>query len=182
MEDASGTLETDHAVFSCRTCDTVVLGPRDYVGDLRCCDGPLYEVTESSVQAQPPTIETLAQDVFGLPKNGFDICLCTVEQGAATVSNVAERLGYERSVITRYLNRLSERGLLQKTARIREGGGEINVYYPLPVEELNRETILSLYLWSASAADVLRETNDVNADMEADADQTSQKLATLVWD
>ncbi|MHC3438661.1 helix-turn-helix domain-containing protein [Natrialbaceae archaeon A-gly3] len=178
----TGEYTTGHAVFACRTCDNFALGSRDFLQEQSCCTEPLREVTDADVDVTTPTIETVAQQVFGLPKNGFDICQCTAEEGATTVAAVANRLDYDRSVVTRYLNTLTETGLLQKTARIRKQGGKVNVYYPLPGDELERETILGLYLWSASAAETLRDTTQSNARVEMDSGQRTQKLATVFWE
>lgn len=186
----TGDSTTDHAVFACRNCDNFVLGSREYLQTKECCNETLREVTESDVTPTTPTLETIAREVFGLPKNGFDICLCTIEEGAATVATIADRLGYDRSVITRYLNTLSETGLLQKTARIRKQGGEVNVYYPLPLDEIKREIILGLYLWSAAAAEAVDDMAEENVEngteesrkVEPNSSQGTQTLATVFWD
>ncbi|MCL7418015.1 MAG: hypothetical protein M8354_09275 [Halalkalicoccus sp.] len=170
-----------HAVFACDDCRNVLLGRRKFVRELQCCDEPLTELTDAAIDATTPTFETVVREVLGLPGSTDDICRYVIEAGAVTVTQVADELGYERSVITRYLNQLSDTGVLEKTTRIRERGGEINVYYALPVEEIERETIISLYLWASMAARAVDETNRTNAELVTNADVTTDKLATVFW-
>ncbi|SIS13713.1 Predicted transcriptional regulator [Natronorubrum thiooxidans] len=179
LDDDHGGRNLSHSVFACESCDTVILSRNDHADRLRCCDESLSEVATPDVAT--PTLETVSSEMFGLPKRGFDVSLRTSEIGAATVAQVADVLGNDRSVVTRYLNQLVDVGVLMKTRRVRKQGGDVNVYYPIPPTKMRRETILGCYAWAGMAADLLDEMNREHATLEAHSEHGTEKLAVMFW-
>lgn len=170
-----------HSVFTCDTCGSVVLCQRRYVDRIRCCDDSLREVATTSMETTTPTLETVSSEVFGLPKRGFDVYRSTSELGAATVAQVTEVLGNDRSVVTRYLNQFADVGMLEKTRRIRKEGGDVNVYYPISPTEMNQEMTLACYMWAGDAVDQLEGIYQEHADLKTSEKHGEKKLAAMFW-
>lgn len=170
-----------HSVFSCSTCDNFALSRRSLIHELHCCGQPLSEISNPDIETTTPTTESVSKEVFGLPKNGIEIYQRTSELGVTTVSEIATSIGNDRSVATRYLNQLADIGMLEKSTRIRRSGGEINVYYPISKQEINKRSLLSLYMWAATAADALDDATRMQTNYDTDGEQSSKKLSAVFW-
>ena len=167
-------------IFECPDCDNIVLALGRNDPPMYCHDEPMERVTDVEMNVQPPDVKQVLLQAFGLPKPGLDICLCVISDGPLTANDVAELPGYERSTITRYLNTLVEIGLLQKSQLNREEGGVVNVYHPVDLEKLRRETLVGFYVWAGEAAALIEETNTTQKDfLEANEDQS---LPDVFWD
>jgi predicted transcriptional regulator len=66
----------------------------------------MERATEIEMSVKPPGVREVLLDAFGLPKAGLDICLCVIGEGPLSPNEVVETLGYDRSTVTRYLNKL----------------------------------------------------------------------------
>jgi predicted transcriptional regulator len=111
------------------------------------------------MSVKPPDVRQVLLDAFGLPKTGLDICLCVIGEGPLSASEVAEQLGYDRTTVTRYLNRLVDLGLLRRSELNREEGGVVNVYHSVDLERMRRETLIGFYVWAGEAATLIEEAN-----------------------
>jgi predicted transcriptional regulator len=151
--------EREYNVYQCRSCENVVLTLHDCGGGMTCHGEEMVPVREAKMDVEPPKLREVLLNVFGLPKAGLDICLCVIDQGPLAPEEVAEQLGYDESTIRRYLNELSEIGLLIKQQLNREDGGFVNVYRPIDVEEMRRESLIGFYLWAGEAATLIEEAN-----------------------
>jgi predicted transcriptional regulator len=146
-------------VFECPDCDNVVLTLGQDEPPMSCHGEPMERVEDPSIQVKPPDIKQVLFEAFGLPKAGLDICLCVIGEGPLSASEVADELGYDRSTVTRYLNKLVELGLLDRSELNRESGGVVNVYHSVDLEEMRRETLLGFYVWAGEAAALIEDAN-----------------------
>lgn len=146
-------------VYGCQTCDNVILSLHGCGEGMTCHDEKMVPVTEAKMEIQPPNLRDVLLNVFGLPKVGLDICLCVIDDGPLSPNEVAEQLGYDESTIRRYLNQLTEIGLLTKMQLNREDGGFVNVYQPIDLEEMRQESLIGFYLWAGEAATLIEDAN-----------------------
>lgn len=167
-------------IFECPDCDNIVLALGRSDPPMACHDKPMVRVTDVEMGVKPPDVRQVLLQAFGLPKPGLDICLCVISDGPLSAGEVAELLGYERSTITRYLNTLVDIGLLQKSQLNREEGGVVNVYHPVDLERLRRETLVGFYVWAGEAAARIEEANLTQQDYLDQND--GEGLPEVFWD
>jgi len=151
--------DREYNVYECQNCDNVALTLYDCDGGMTCHGEEMVPVKEAKMDVEPPNLREVLLNVFGLPKAGLDICLCVIDEGPLSPEAVADQLGYDESTIRRYLNELSEIGLLIKSQLNREDGGFVNVYRPIDVGEMRRESLIGFYLWAGEAATLIEEAN-----------------------
>jgi len=151
--------DREYNVYTCQSCENVVLTLHDCGDGMTCHGETMAPVREAKMDVEPPKLREVLLNVFGLPKAGLDICLCVIDQGPLAPEEVADQLGYDESTIRRYLNELSEIGLLVKSQLNREDGGFVNVYRPIDVAEMRRESLIGFYLWAGEAATLIEEAN-----------------------
>ncbi|WP_336338260.1 helix-turn-helix domain-containing protein [Haloarcula brevis] len=158
-------------MFECATCGGVG------IGDTRpeCCDGPMETVGTAETAAAEPSLETLLRTVFDMSGTELDVCLCVMEGGELTVAELAERIGYDRSVVARHLNHLAEFGVVEKRRRIRPAGGHVYVYTPQPPdvvrERLRGEFLAWVRLATVQLDGLQREKVEAIADAGTDERQ-----------
>ena len=171
---------TRYDVFECRDCDNVVLALGREDSPMACHGDPMERVTEVEMSVRPPEVRQVLLDAFGLPKAGLDICLCVIGEGPLSANEVADTLGYDRSTVTRYLDKLVNLGLLRRSELNREGGGVVNVYHSVDLERMRRETLVGFYVWAGEAAALIEEANLTKQDyLDANPDQS---LPDIFWD
>ncbi|WP_435197394.1 helix-turn-helix domain-containing protein [Natronomonas sp. EA1] len=148
-------------IYECTVsdCDNVVLVVGNDDPPMSCHDQPMERVTEVDMSVKPPDVRQVLLQAFGLPKAGLDICLCVIGEGPLSANEVAEQLGYDRSTVTRYLNKLVELGLLRRSELNREGGGVVKVYHSVDLERMRRETLVGFYVWAGEAASLIEDAN-----------------------
>ncbi|MEF8863065.1 MAG: helix-turn-helix domain-containing protein [Haloarculaceae archaeon] len=169
-------------IYECSVsdCDNVVLVVGNDDPPMSCHDKPMERVTELDMSVKPPDVRQVLLQAFGLPKAGLDICLCVIGEGPLSANEVAEQLGYDRSTVTRYLNKLVELGLLRRSELNREGGGVVKVYHSVDLERMRRETLIGFYVWAGEAASLIEEANLTKQDyLEANPDR---ELTDIFWD
>jgi predicted transcriptional regulator len=146
-------------IYECPDCDNVVLTLGRDEPPMSCHGESMARVTDPSIRVNTPDVKQVLFEAFGLPKAGLDICLCVIGEGPLSASEVADELGYDRSTVTRYLNKLVELGLLDRSELNREAGGVVNVYHSVDLEEMRRETLLGFYVWAGEAAALIEDAN-----------------------
>ena len=167
-------------VYECRDCDNVVLVVGRDDPPMSCHDQPMEQVSELDISIKPPDVRQVLLQAFGLPKAGLDICLCVIGEGPLSANEVAEKLGYDRSTVTRYLNKLVGLGLLRRSELNREGGGVVNVYHSVDIERMRRETLVGFYAWAGEAASLIEEANLTKQDyLEENPDR---ELPDIFWE
>jgi predicted transcriptional regulator len=169
-----------YKLFECPDCDNVVLALGRDDPPMSCHDEPMERVTDIEMQVKPPDVKQVLLQAFGLPKAGLDICLCVIGEGPLSASEVADSLGYDRSTITRYLNKLVDLGLLQRSELNREEGGVVNVYHSVDLERMRRETLIGFYVWAGEAAALIEDANLTKRDyLEENPDR---ELPDVFWE
>lgn len=179
------TVEYDHTtsrydLFECPDCDNVVLALGRDEPPMSCHDRPMERVTDVEMTVKRPDVKQVLLEAFGLPKAGLDICLCVIGEGPLSANEVAEALGYDRSTVTRYLNKLVDLGLLRQSELNREGGGVVNVYHSVDLERMRRETLVGFYVWAGEAAALIEDANVTKQDyLDENPDQ---ELPDVFWE
>lgn len=169
-------------IYECSVsdCDNVVLVVGSDDPPMSCHDQPMERVTELDMSVRPPDVRQVLLQAFGLPKAGLDICLCVIGEGPLSANEVAEQLGYDRSTVTRYLNKLVELGLLRRSELNREGGGVVKVYHSVDLERMRRETLIGFYVWAGEAASLIEDANLTKQEyLEGNPDQ---ELPDVFWE
>lgn len=113
------------AVQACDTCGGVAVAD----GDVVCCGEQMAAAGDAPADADP-TLGTVLRTVFDMSETELDVCLCVMEAGEVTASDLAEETGFDRSIVTRHLNHLAELGVIDKNRRLLERGGHVYVYTP----------------------------------------------------
>jgi len=167
-------------VYECRECNNIVLSVGADDPSMACHGESMRPVTNVDIDVEPPALRQVLLDAFGLPKAGLDICLCVIGEGPLSASEVAKKLGYDRSTVTRYLNDLVDFGLLRRSELNREGGGVVNVYHSVDLERMRRETLVGFYVWAGEAAALIEEANVTK--QEYLAENPDRELPDLFWE
>ncbi|MEF8894356.1 MarR family transcriptional regulator [Halodesulfurarchaeum sp.] len=167
-------------LYECPDCDNIVLALGRDEPPMSCHDKPMEVVTDVEMSVKPPDVKQVLLQAFGLPKPGLDICLCVIGEGPLSANEVAESLGYDRSTITRYLNKLVALGLLERSELNREEGGVVNVYHSVDLEQMRRETLIGFYLWAGEAATLIEDANLTK--QEYLDENPDRELPDVFWD
>ncbi|MFC6953617.1 helix-turn-helix domain-containing protein [Halorubellus litoreus] len=171
---------SQYNLYECSDCDNVVLTIGRDEPPMSCHDEPMERITDIEMRVKQPDVKQVLLEAFGLPKAGLDICLCVIGDGPLSANEVAETLGYDRSTVTRYLNKLVELGLLQRSELNREQGGVVNVYHSIDLEQMRRDTLIGFYVWAGEAAELIEDANLTKRDyLEENPDQD---LPDVFWD
>lgn len=167
-------------LFECPDCDNIILSLGRDEPPMSCHGEPMERVTDTEMSVRPPDVKQVLLDAFGLPKAGLDICLCVIGEGPLSASEVADSLGYDRSTVTRYLNKLVDIGLLRRAELNREEGGIVNVYHSVDLERMRRETLIGFYVWAGEAAALIEDANLTKQDYLAE--NPDQELTDVFWE
>lgn len=169
-------------IYECTTsgCDNVALVVGSDDPPMSCHDQPMERVMDVEMSVKAPDVRQVLLQAFGLPKTGLDICLCVIGEGPLSANEVATQLGYDRSTVTRYLNKLVELGLLRRSELNREGGGVVKVYHSVDLERMRRETLIGFYVWAGEAAALIEEANLTKQDYLKE--NPDQELPDIFWE
>jgi predicted transcriptional regulator len=167
-------------IFECPDCDNVVLAVGRDEPPMSCHNQRMERVQDVDMSVKTPDVKQVLLEAFGLPKAGLDICLCVIGEGPLSANEVADTLGYDRSTVTRYLNKLVELGLLRRSELNREGGGVVNVYHSVDLERMRRETLIGFYIWAGEAASLIEEANVTK--QEYLDENPDRELPEVFWD
>jgi len=137
-------------LLECDNCGNLAVGQ----GEVRCCDRPMGPA-EGSDAVPEPELADLLRTVFDMSDTELEICLCVMEGGDLTVQELADQIGYDRSVVSRHLNHLSELGVVDKQRRILEQGGHTYVYQPVAPEQVRERLTDAFVTWVRGGTDQL---------------------------
>ena len=140
-------------IMECPDCEAITLGVAD--DRSQCCERRPRPVETGNLEIEAPALEDLLGMVFGMNETELDVCLCVMDVGEATTSDIAAELDVDRSHVSRHLNHLVDLGVLKKRERLLEGGGRVNVYTPASLETVRRHFTLGLVAWFTEAVDVI---------------------------
>lgn len=146
---------TDLELVRCPDCDAISL--RTAGDDSPCCERPVERLDPDAVPIESPALEDILGVVFGMTGTELDVCMCVMEGGEVTTSEIAERIGVDRSHVSRHLNHLVDLGVLEKQERLLERGGRVHVYSPADLETVRRNFTLGLFAWWADAVEEVEE-------------------------
>ena len=172
--------DDSYDILQCTQCDTTALSVGRDDPPISCHDEPMEHINQVNMTVKPPDIREVLFQVFGLPKSGLDICLCVIGEGPLSASEVATKLDYDRTTVTRYLNKLVDLGLLRRSELNRENGGIINVYHSVDLEQMRLETLTGFYLWAGEAATLIENANTTK--QEYLAENPDQDLPDVFWE
>lgn len=171
---------SEYDIYECPDCDNVVLAVGSDDPPMSCHDVPMERVSDVEMSVKSPDVKQVLFQAFGLPKAGLDICLCVIGEGPLSANDVADELGYDRSTITRYLNKLVDLGLLRRTELNREDGGVVNAYHSVDLDRMRRETLIGFYVWAGESAALIEDANMTKRDYLAE--NPDQELPDVFWD
>lgn len=133
-------------LYECPSCGNLGIGD----GEIRCCAGPMERAKMDAAVDDPP-LEGILRSVFDMSSTELEICLCVMEGGELTVTELASDIGYDRSVVSRHLNHLAELGVIEKQRRLLEGGGHTYLYTPVAPETVRERLRTAFYAWVQAA-------------------------------
>lgn len=169
-----------YSIVECIDCDNVALVIGRDNPPMSCHGEAMVPISDSDLSVQRPDIRDVLLSAFGLPKAGLDICLCVIGDGPLSANDVAERLEYDRSTVTRYLNDLVDLGLLERTVLNREGGGVVNVYHSIDLAQMRRDTLIGFYVWAGEAVSLIEEANLTK--QEYQEQNPDRSLPDIFWE
>lgn len=158
----------DYVVYECEQCEGYVFAREEQ--DVSCCGDAAKPVDEDGAEYEPPSNETLFRQIFGMTETEMEICLCVMDEGEATVKDIADLIEVERSVASRYANHLVEVGFLKKSERNLKRGGRVHVYTHAAPEEVKRSLTVGFHRWAGEALDLIAEFERKKMESMADAD------------
>jgi predicted transcriptional regulator len=149
------TVAGEFGVFECDICGNIGLGS----GGIVCCDRPMEPSSrrDDAGEAEDPSLDDLLRTVFGMSSTELEICLCVMEGGDVTVRELAEQVGYDRSVVTRHLNHLVEMGVVERRRQLLERGGHVYAYTPVEPETVRQRLGWGFIDWTRTAAGLIDE-------------------------
>ena len=162
--------ETGFGVYECGECDNVILCRRGDA-EVECCGETPERMRDIDTGIEEPSQKGLLKEVFGLTETGMEICLCVMEEGEATVSDIADSIDVDRSAVSRYVNNLVEIGMLEKNTRNLEKGGYVHIYSHEPPEEVKDNLTMGFYKWTALGVERIEELNAEKMQAMADRDE-----------
>lgn len=148
-------LDQDIEFVECQSCGNIGIGS----GEITCCERRMEPIDDTDLVIEEPTLEHLLRSIFDISETELDICLCVMEAGNTTVADLAEQIGYDRSIISRHLNHLAELGVLEKHRRLLKKGGHVYVYVPADIEAIRRSFRLQFLTWFRQAFALIDELN-----------------------
>lgn len=172
--------EREYRICECAECDNAVLTVHAGEAQPRCHGSEMSEVTDRDLSVNPPELRQVLLDAFGLPKVGIDVRLCVIGEGRMSPAEVADRLDYDRSTISKYLDQLVDVGILEKSQLNRKRGGYVNLYHGRDIERLRREILLGFYAWAGEAAVLIEEANEAKA--QYIEENYSETFHELFWE
>ena len=135
-------------LLSCDRCGNLAVGS----GSVTCCAATMTP-TEPVDAVAEPELDDLLRDIFQMSDAELEVCLCVMEGGTMTVKELAERIEYDRSVVSRHLNHLAELGVVDKQRRLIEQGGHVYVYRPVDPETVRERLMAAFVTWVQSATE-----------------------------
>lgn len=115
-----------------------------------------------------PSLADLLSSVFDMSESELEVCLCVMEAGEVTVSDLAADIDYDRSIVARHLNHLADLGVVRKNRRLLDGGGHVFVYTPVDPATVRASLQEHFMSWARDASERLSELNREKVENIAD--------------
>ncbi|MFB6089943.1 MAG: helix-turn-helix domain-containing protein [Halobellus sp.] len=155
----------------CPDCDALAVGATDAT----CC-GESMEPVGPGAPVDEPSLETLLDTVFGISDTELELCLCVMEGGEVTVSELADRVDVDRSVVARHLSDLVDLGLVERERRLLRQGGHVYVYAPVPEATVRDRLATAFAAWVEAAATELDAVSREKIEAMADRVGGEQRI------
>lgn len=153
-------------LFECVNCGNLGFGQ----GEMVCCDSPMESTTRDAVGVSQPSLDGVMRTVFGMSETELDVCLCVMEGGEQTVAELADRVDYDRSVVSRHLNHLADLGVVDKHRRLRREGGQVYVYSPTDPASVRRNLTAAFVVWAQEATSLVQSLSREKAEAMVERD------------
>lgn len=171
------------AVYRCEGCDGLMMVSEESAGKSCCGDG-MVRVSQNSIETEinNPEADGVLRDMFGLGETSLNVCFCVIENEGATVSEVADEMGIDRSAVSRHMKRLVETGILRREERNLKQGGVVHIYAHEDPEVVKERLAVGAFLWTAEVIKLINELNDekMEAMMDEEADVV-EVLGGRIW-
>lgn len=171
------------AVYRCEGCDELMM-VSDESAKKSCCGDGIERMSQNSIETEinNPEAEGVLRDMFGLGETSLNICFCVIENEGATVSEVADEMGIDRSAVSRHMKRLVDTGILRREERNLKQGGVVHIYAHEDPEVVKERLAVGAFLWTAEVIELINELNDekMEAMMEEEADVV-EVLGGKIW-
>ena len=140
------TPEEPPELFSCDHCGNLAVGD----GSITCCETTMTPAEPVAAVAEPD-LDAILRHVFQMSDTELEVCLCVMEGGTLTVTELADQIEYDRSVVSRHLNHLAELGVVEKQRRLIKHGGHVYVYRPVPPATVRKQLMAAFVTWVQGA-------------------------------
>jgi predicted transcriptional regulator len=130
----------------------------------------MESTTRDAVGVSQPSLDDVMRTVFGMSETELDVCLCVMEGGEQTVAELADRIDYDRSVVSRHLNHLAELGVVTKQRRLRKEGGQVYVYSPTDPASVRRNLAAAFVVWAQEATSLIQSLSREKAEAMVERD------------
>lgn len=158
-------MDTPPTLLSCDSCGNLAVDS----GTVTCCAATMTEPEPVDAVADP-TLEALLRDVFQMSDAELDVCLCVMEGGTMTVTELATEVAYDRSVVSRHLNHLAALGVVEKQRRLLEQGGHVYIYRPVSAETVRERLTAAFGTWVQGATEEIATLREQKVASIADID------------
>lgn len=85
----------------------------------------------------------------------MEVYTALLKKSPMTVEDLSEMLGKDKSTVYKSLQRLFEKGLIERDYRILRSGGYRYLYKPVPFEDFRAKMMKALEQWARSLAEFL---------------------------
>lgn len=85
---------------------------------------------------------------FDVSCQDFEIYLTLMKKNPATIEEISELVGRDKSTVYKSLQKLLEKGLVERDYRILRSGGYRYLYKPVPFTEFKKMMIKAIETWS----------------------------------
>jgi len=150
---ASGR-EATAGLYECESCGGIAFGNAP---EGRCCGTAMSPLDPAAVDLPDTQLDRVLQVGLGLSPTSLEIACWLVEREEVRTREITAAHDYDRSTITRHLNRLHDVGLVERQSRSREGGGHVYLYSAGSSADLRRGFRRGLSVWML---EVLRALDD----------------------
>lgn len=137
------------SLHTCQVCGEAVVALRSQAVTPGCHGESMVATEETDRQVSRVTLGAQLQEAFDIPRSGTDICYALLTDGLHSVTDIADRTGYERRTVETHLGRLESKDLLDSSTLSREDGSDVTVYHT--GRETLPATLLAFCLWATWA-------------------------------
>lgn len=87
----------------------------------------------------------------------LEIYVTLLKKNPATIEEISELVGKDKSTVYKSLQKLLERGLIERDYRILRSGGYRYLYKPIPFNEFKEQMLRTVERWSRALMESISE-------------------------